>query len=397
MPPSVFLSWLDRCFAAQCFWWEQVGYGDITAQTSAEMVMSVVAEMLGGMIFGILVGVVGTSITAGRMADQKYREQMEKIGEYMRIKQVPLSLRRRIRVFYENLYKQTSVFDEAEFLAKMSPQLKTETVQFIYRNVIGKVPILRGLPEQIVHKICLTLCPYTAVRGDVIMRDGEEGDCFFIIIKGEVKMSVNDPVSNEDVTVGVFGEGSFFGEEAVVSFYVKGQNPDCSITRSETAMAVSDSQLAFMRREEAGKLMDDYEVFKMNMLQAYRKRQQRSERIVQEYSELHDQNGEHANADITSGSMKDVVKKGRVTRAKRRRASVVDLVATILGARHLRLLRVLCSKPTVCRALLCTLTWPLLSCRWERGADAECSFRGRRWHGQPIACIQGQPVGTACQ
>ena len=60
-----------------CFRRAQVGYGDISARTKAEMIMSVVAEMLGGMIFGILVGVVGTSITAGRMADQKYREQME--------------------------------------------------------------------------------------------------------------------------------------------------------------------------------------------------------------------------------------------------------------------------------------------------------------------------------
>ena len=245
--------------------------------------MSIVAEMLGGMIFGMLVGVVGTAITAGRLADQKYKEQMEKIGEYMRIKEVPLTLRRRIRVFYENLYKQSSVFDESEFLAKMSPQLKTETVNFLYRNIIGKVPILEGLADQTVLKICLALSPYTAVRGDVIMRDGEDGDCFFIIIKGEVKMSVLDQASKEDVTVGVFGEGSFFGEEAVITYYVKGQNPDCTIQRTETAVAVSDSQLAFMRREEAGKFMDDYEMFKLNLLHAYRKRQQRADRKIKEY------------------------------------------------------------------------------------------------------------------
>ena len=101
-----------------------------------------------------------------------------------------------------------------------------------------------------VHKICLALNPYTAMRGDLIMRSGEDGDCFFIIVQGEVKMSVIDTDSQVDVTVGVFGKGSFFGEEAVVSYYVKGQNPDFAIQRSETAMAVSDTELAFMRREE---------------------------------------------------------------------------------------------------------------------------------------------------
>lgn len=306
-----------------------VGYGDISARTTGEMIMSCMAEMLGGMIFGMLVGVVGTSITAGRMADQKYREQMEKIGEYMRIKQVPLNLRRRVRVFYENLYKQTSVFDEAEFLSKMSPQLKTETVQFIYRDIIGKVPILRGLPEPTVHKICLALNPYTAVRGDVIMRDGEDGDCFFIIVNGEVKMTVPDPETGEDVTVGVFGKGSFFGEEAVVSYYVKGQNPDTTIQRSETAIAVGDSQLAFMRREEAGCFMDDYEIFKFNMLQAYRKRTDRAEWLVQQHRE-------HASGDAGgdggSVTLANKLKKGQINRAKRRRASVVTMVSKMIGA-----------------------------------------------------------------
>lgn len=327
------------------FWAAQVGYGDISAETKAEMIMSVVAEMLGGMIFGILVGVVGTSITAGRMADQKYREQMEKIAEYMRIKQVPLSLRRRVRVFYENLYKQTSVFDEAEFLGKMSPQLKTETVQFIYRNVIGKVPILRGLPETIVHKICLALSPYTAIRGDVIMRDGDDGDCFFIIVTGEVKMSVLEVETDEDVTLGVFGEGSFFGEEAVVSYYVKGQNPDTVIQRSESAIAVSDSQLAFMRREEAGKFMDDYEVFKLNMLQAYRKRTLRADRIVQRYNE--EQELKNPDAD---GAKKDVLKQGHVARAKRRRSSVVQMVSTMIGALHDAVVSSACLATTLCSA-----------------------------------------------
>lgn len=289
--------------------------------------MSVVAEMLGGMIFGILVGVVGTSITAGRMADQKYREQMEKIGEYMRIKQVPLSLRRRVRVFYENLYKQDSVFDESEFLAKMSPQLKTETVQFIYRDVIGKVLILRGLSEQIVHKICIALCPYTAVRGDIIMRDGEDGDCMFIIVKGEVKMSVAEPVSGAEIPVGVLAEGSFFGEEAVVTFYVKGQNPDCTIQRTETAVAVNDSQLAFLRREEACRFMDHHEVFKLNLLQAYRKRSQRAERLVLDYAEDYAKNP----AIAAGNSVKETVQRGKVQKAKRRRASVVELVADMLG------------------------------------------------------------------
>jgi CRP-like cAMP-binding protein len=41
-----------------------------------------------------------------------------------------------------------------------------------------------------------------ALTGDIIMRDGDDGDCFFIIVNGEVKMSVLDPETDEDVTIG---------------------------------------------------------------------------------------------------------------------------------------------------------------------------------------------------
>ena len=129
------------------------------------MLMSCIAEMVGGVIFGMLIGVIGTSITSGRLADRKYKDKMEKIAEYMRVKQVPISLRRRIRVHYENLYKHHTVFNESEFLQKMSPQLKNETVDYIYRDIIGKVPILNGLSENVVHKICLAFEPWTAARG----------------------------------------------------------------------------------------------------------------------------------------------------------------------------------------------------------------------------------------
>ena len=35
-------------------------------------------------------------------------------------------------MFYENLYKQKSVFDENEFLTQLSPQLAKELTQFMY-------------------------------------------------------------------------------------------------------------------------------------------------------------------------------------------------------------------------------------------------------------------------
>lgn len=258
-----------------------VGYGDISAVTNSEKVMSVFAELLGGMIFGMLVGTLSSIITQGRMAEQIYNERMEQVGEFMRVKNVPILLRRRVRVFYENLYKQKSVFDENEFLTQLSPQLAKELTQFMYADIMGHVPLFDGLPDSIVTKMCLSLKPFTATAGDEIMRENEEGSELFLIIRGEVK------ISRGNQTVGLMTSGSFFGEETLVEYYMRGRPADLVSVRTESARAKSEVTMVFLTREDAADFMVRYKQFKNNVLKSYSRRQARSMRRLERLEALH--------------------------------------------------------------------------------------------------------------
>ena len=97
-----------------------VGYGDINAQNNEEMVISCIAELVGGILFGILVGTLASLITEGRMADQFFKQRMESLREFLRVKKVPTSMRRQIRKYFENYYAEKS-FDEREVLAAPTP------------------------------------------------------------------------------------------------------------------------------------------------------------------------------------------------------------------------------------------------------------------------------------
>lgn len=274
-----------------------VGYGDISAVTNSEKVMSVFAELLGGMIFGMLVGTLSSIITQGRMAEQIYNDRMEQVGEFMRVKNVPIVLRRRVRVFYENLFKQKSVFDENEFLTQLSPQLAKELTQFMYEDIMGHVPLFNGLPDSIVTKMCLSLRPFTATEGDEITREKEEGSELYIITKGEVKLS------RDGIVIGLMTSGSFFGEEAVVDYFMKGRPADLVSMRSESATAKTEVNMVFLTREDASDFMVRYRTFKNNMLQSYTRRHARSMRRLQRLEEL--------NAEATAGAVV-VGKLGRI-------------------------------------------------------------------------------------
>jgi CRP/FNR family cyclic AMP-dependent transcriptional regulator len=49
--------------------------------------------------------------------------------------------------------------------------------------------------------------------GDVIIRQGDEGDCMYVIQSGVVEVSQR--VEGKDVTIATRGEGEFFGEMSI--------------------------------------------------------------------------------------------------------------------------------------------------------------------------------------
>ena len=81
--------------------------------------------------------------------------------------------------------------------------------------------------------------------GDTVVRQGDEGDCFYLIAAGEVRVLVEEAGDKE---VARLGAGSFFGEIGVVT-----QQP-----RSATVEATESSQLIRFARDPVLTLLRDY-------------------------------------------------------------------------------------------------------------------------------------------
>ena len=77
------------------------------------------------------------------------------------------------------------------------------------------VPIFKDLPEDTLIKISDVLeeCYYR--KGDYIIRQGARGDTFFIISKGQVRVTIRPENSFEEKFIRNLGKGDFFGEKAL--------------------------------------------------------------------------------------------------------------------------------------------------------------------------------------
>lgn len=81
--------------------------------------------------------------------------------------------------------------------------------------LIFSVPIFKELSEDTLIKISDVLEECYYQKGDYIVRQGARGDTFFIISKGQVKVTIRPQDSFEEKFIRNLDKGDFFGEKAL--------------------------------------------------------------------------------------------------------------------------------------------------------------------------------------
>lgn len=77
------------------------------------------------------------------------------------------------------------------------------------------VPIFKNLQEDTLIKISDVLEETHYQEGDYIVRQGARGDTFFIISKGQVRVTIKQPNTQEEKFIRTLSKGDFFGEKAL--------------------------------------------------------------------------------------------------------------------------------------------------------------------------------------
>ncbi len=86
---------------------------------------------------------------------------------------------------------------------------------------------------------------YTA--GDVIIRQGDEGDFFYIIVSGRCAVSRETPLNREGIRLAELGIGETFGEEALIS----------GARRNATVTMLTDGALMRLPKEDFTSLLNE--------------------------------------------------------------------------------------------------------------------------------------------
>ncbi|CAH1127603.1 unnamed protein product [Ceutorhynchus assimilis] len=129
---------------------------------------------------------------------------------FMRYRALPMALRDRIYLFMDFKY-QGNFYKESILKKMLSFALRQEILFTISEEGMGNVRLFKKCPDEALNKIRRCLVSQIFLPGDVIIKEGTEGNCMFFILAGTVAVTA----ANKK-TLCYLKDGAHFGEIALV-------------------------------------------------------------------------------------------------------------------------------------------------------------------------------------
>eukprot|EP00638_Chattonella_subsalsa_P018691 CAMPEP_0117868362 /NCGR_PEP_ID=MMETSP0950-20121206/8602_1 /TAXON_ID=44440 /ORGANISM="Chattonella subsalsa, Strain CCMP2191" /LENGTH=493 /DNA_ID=CAMNT_0005720249 /DNA_START=567 /DNA_END=2044 /DNA_ORIENTATION=- len=195
-----------------------VGYGDFTAWLPLEIAWTIVVMICGTSLFGYIIGNVASLMTHEDETALLVKHKIQSVLAYMKYRDFPDDLSRKIRRHYEYSWKRTQVYNEQQILSELPQTVRTECALYIHRDTISKVPFLSELGDDVVPILVTRLKPMLASHGDVIICEGFFGNEMYFIAEGTLRMELQVffRTNYEPIVVRKLGKGEYFAEYAVI-------------------------------------------------------------------------------------------------------------------------------------------------------------------------------------
>lgn len=130
-----------------------------------------------------------------------------------------------------------------------------------YEDFLNQVEILSSMDNYERQKLtdCLEVVNYE--DGDFIIREGENGDTFYLILEGEAKALKFNPNSNKNEVVMQYKEKMYFGELSLLK----------DIPRQASIVAIGKLKLAKIDRKSFKRILGPLESIMDRKAQGYKK------------------------------------------------------------------------------------------------------------------------------
>ena len=234
-----------------------VGYGDITAKTIDQMLLTCCVELVGVGVFGFILSNVASLLSRMDAAREHHMDSVEHVETFMQSHNIPESTRNKVRTYFQYLWKRHKGYQDRTLLESLPVKMQAELYFLINAPVISKVALFKKAHPDLIRSLTSQLEPKIYVPGEKIFEYGEPGDSMYFLHNGEIQI-----VAQDQTLIATLHEGHFFGEMALMT---EGK-------RNATAIAVTFCDVYYLSREAFNRVLKKHPEFKEHVEHVARER-----------------------------------------------------------------------------------------------------------------------------
>jgi CRP/FNR family cyclic AMP-dependent transcriptional regulator len=167
-------------------------------------------------------------------------------------------------------------------------------------EILMYVPIFSDLEKETIDRILTIGTTKSYPKDSYILMEEGTGTAMFVIISGKVKVS-RTSADGREVILSILGEFDFFGEMAILD----------GLSRSASVIAMADSELFIIQREQFLDLLKEFPEIAINLLQELTQRLRTADSKIKALS-LKDAEGKVASVILQLAEDLGTIKQGVV-------------------------------------------------------------------------------------
>ncbi|CAL8990826.1 unnamed protein product [Prunus brigantina] len=201
-----------------CLWWglqQLSSYGQnlSTSTFIGETSFAILIAIVGLVLFAHLIGNMQTYLQSITVRLEEWRLKRRDTEEWMKHRQLPEDLRRRVRRFVQYKWLATRGVDEEAILHDLPADLRRDIQRHLCLDLVRRVPFFSQMDDQLLDAICERLVSSLSTAGTYIVREGDPVTEMLFIIRGALDSSTTNGGRTGFFNSITLRPGDFCGEE----------------------------------------------------------------------------------------------------------------------------------------------------------------------------------------
>src|SRR5579864_728927 len=139
-------------------------------------------------------------------------------------------------------WDQTGTYEVAELQSQLEGTSSDD-----WMTTLLQTKAFHRIPPANIQAIFMRLQRFPCRAGDIVIKQGDEGDFFYVIVNGKCVVTRETPLNKEGIKLAELGVGDTFGEEALIA----------EAKRNATVAMLADGVLMRLNKQDFRELMNE--------------------------------------------------------------------------------------------------------------------------------------------